>query len=105
MFEYPHMFATFRVFTAIMAGCIVCLATENSPSTGDQSLETRSYDEEKAVLGYLRDVAWSSRKAIRLYFCADCQPMKDSVVDYSVPFPLFQLQQPSPDNSGVAAVR
>jgi hypothetical protein len=31
--------------------------------------------------------------------------MKDSVVDYSVPFPLFPLQPPSPDKTGVAAVR
>jgi len=88
-----------------MAGCIVCLATENSPSIGDQSLEAKRQHELDAVLGYLRDVAWSSRKAIRLYYRADCQPMKGSVVDYSVPFPLFRLQGPSPDKTDVAAVR
>jgi hypothetical protein len=105
MFEWAHTIPAFRVFAAIMAGCIVCLATENSDGTRDQSLEARSYDEEKAVLEYLRDIAWSSRKAIRLYFRADCQPMKGSVVDYSVPFPLFRVQRPSPDKTGVAAVR
>jgi hypothetical protein len=31
--------------------------------------------------------------------------MKDSVVDYSVPFPFFPLQPPSPDKTGAAAVR
>jgi hypothetical protein len=88
-----------------MVGCIVCLAAENSPSTGGQSLEARRQRQEEAVLGYLRDVAWSSRKAIRLYYRADCRPMKDSVVDYSVPFPFFPLQPPSGDKTGVAAVR
>jgi hypothetical protein len=88
-----------------MASCIVCLATENSRNTGDRSLEARSYNLEKAVLGHLRDIAWSSRKAIRLYYRADCQPMKGSVVDYSVPFPLFRFQRLSQDKTGVAAVR
>lgn len=88
-----------------MAGSIICLATEDSQSTADESLEARRQHHEDTVLGYLRDVAWSSRKAIRLYYLAECQPMKDSVVDYSVPFPLFPLQPPSADKTGVAAVR
>lgn len=99
------MITMFRVFALIMAGCIVCLATENSPNTGGQSLQARRQHHEEAVLGYLRDVAWSSRKAVRLYYEADCQPMKNSVVDYSVPFPFFPIQSPSADKTGVAAVR
>jgi hypothetical protein len=105
MVRGAHMIATFRVFGLIMAGSIICLATEDSQSTAGESLEARRQHHEETVLGYLRDVAWSSRKAIRLYYQADCQPMKTSVVDYSVPFPLFPLQPPSADNSGVAAVR
>jgi len=70
----------------------------------DANTLTREHHED-AVLGSLRDVAWSSRKAIRLYYQADCQPMKNSVVDYSVPFPFFPLQSPLADKTGVAAVR
>lgn len=99
------MITTFRVFGLIMAGSIICLATEDSQSTAGESLEARRQHHEDTVLGYLRDVAWSSRKAIRLYYQADCQPMKNSVVDYSVPFPFFPLQAPSADKTGVAAVR
>lgn len=98
------MIATFQVFGLIMAGSIICLATEDSQRTAGESFEARQHHED-TVLGYLRDVAWSSRKAIRLYYQADCQPMKNSVVDYSVPFPFFRLQLPSADKTGVEAVR
>ena len=100
-----HMIATFRVFGLIMAGSIICFATEDSQSTAGESLDARRQHHEDKVLEYLRDVAWSSRKAIRLYYQADCQPMKNSIVDYSVPFPLFPLQSPPADKTGVAAVR
>ncbi len=99
------MIAMFQVFGLIMAGSIICLATEGSQSTAGESLEARRQHHEDTVLGYLRDVAWSSRKAIRLYYQADCQSMKNSGVDYSVPFPFFPLQSPSADKTGVAAVR
>lgn len=99
------MIAMFRVFGLIMAGSIICLATEDSQGTAGESLEARTQHHEDTVLGYLRDVAWSSRKAIRLYYQADCQSMKNSGVDYSVPFPLFPLQSPSTDKTGIAAVR
>ena len=105
MVRGAHMINTFRVFGLVMAGSIICLATEDPQTTAGESLEARRQHHEEAVLGYLRDVAWSSRKAIRLYYLAECQPMKDSVVDYSVPFPLFPLQPPSPKKTGVAAVR
>ncbi len=105
MFRAAHMIATFRVFGLIMASCIICLATEDSQSTAGESIEARRQHHEDTVLGYLRDVAWSSRKAIRLYYLADCQPMKDSVVDYSVPFPFFPVGPPPVDRTGVAAVR
>jgi hypothetical protein len=98
------MIATLRVFGLIMAGSIICFATEGSQSTAGESLDARRQHYEETVLEYLRDVAWSSRKAIRLYYQADCQPMKDSV-DYSVPFPFFPLQSPPADKTGVAAVR
>lgn len=99
------MITTFRVFGLIMAGSIICHATEDSQSTVSESLEARTQHHEDTVLGYLRDVAWSSRKAIRLYYRADCQSMKNSGVDYSVPFPFFPVQSPSADEIGVAAVR
>src|SRR6266511_6413928 len=105
MLERAHMIAMFQVFGLIMAGSIICLATEGSQSTAGESLEARRQHHEDTVLGYLRDVAWSSRKAIRLYYQADCQSMKNSGVDYSVPFPFFPLQSPSADKTGVAAVR
>ena len=105
MVRGAHMIATFRVFALIMAGSIICLAAEDSQSTAGESLKATRQHHEETVLEYLRDVAWSSRKAIRLYYQADCQPMKNSLVDYSVPFPFFPLQSPPADKTGVAAVR
>ena len=88
----------------VMGSSISCVA-QNLPSARGESIEAKRQHHEDTVLGYLRDVAWSSRKAIRLYYQADCQPMKNSVVDYSVPFPFFPLQSPPADKTGVAAVR
>ena len=105
MMGHTHIIAMFRFFGLIMASSIVCLATEDSQSTAGETLEARRQHYEDRVLEYLRDVAWSSRKAIRLYYQADCQTMKNSVVDYSVPFPFFPLQSPPADKIGVAAVR
>jgi hypothetical protein len=98
------MVTNFWIVVLMMGTAIVCVA-QNLPSAQEQSLDTRRQRHEETVLEYLRDVAWSSRKAIRLYYRADCQPMKDSVVDYSVPFPFFPLHPPSPDKAGIAAVR
>jgi hypothetical protein len=105
MVRGARMIATFRVFGLMMVGSIICLAAEDSQNTAGESLEARRQHHEDTVLGYLRDIAWSSRKAIRLYYQADCQPMKNSVVDYSVPFPFFPFQSPSAGNTGIAAVR
>jgi hypothetical protein len=99
------MIATFRISALIIASCTICIATEDSPGPEGESLEATRQHYQDTVLEYLRDVAWSSRKAIRLYYQADCQPMKNSVVDYSVPFPFFPLQSPPADKTGIAAVR
>ena len=80
----------------------MCPAAQNSGTDG-QSLEARSQSHEEAVLKYLREVAWSSRKAIRLYYHADCR--KTFPVDYSIPLPLFTVQPPSEGKTGLAAVR
>jgi len=99
------MIGKFWIIVFSIASSIVCVAGQNLPGVPGRSVAERRHRQEETVMGYLRDVAWSSRKAIRLYYRADCQPMKDSVVDYSVPFPFFPLQAPSPDKTGVEAVR
>jgi hypothetical protein len=88
----------------VMGSSISCVA-QNLLSARAESIEARRQRHEETVLEYLRDVAWSSRKAIRLYYQAKCAPMKGSLVDYSVPMPQFRVQPPSRGKSGLAAVR
>jgi hypothetical protein len=75
------------------------------PSVRGESSEAGRQRHEEAVLEYLREVAWSSKKAIRLYYQANCVPMNGALVDYSVRMPLSRVQPPSRDKSGLAAVR
>ena len=88
----------------VVGSSIICVA-QNLPSARGASIEARRQRHEEAVLEYLRLVAWSSRKAIRLYCQANCAPMNGSVVDYPVPMPLFRVQPPSRGKSGLAAAR
>jgi hypothetical protein len=88
----------------VMGSSIICVA-QNLPSARGESIEARRQRHQETVLEYLRDVAWSSRKAIRLYYQANCAPMNGSLVDYSVPMPLFRVQPPSRGKNGLAAVR
>ena len=99
------MATKFWTVVLMMGSSITCVVAQNLPSAQDRSLEARRQRHEEAVSEYLRDVAWSSRKAIRLYYLADCHPLKGSLVDYSVPFPFIRVQPPSRGKTGLAAVR
>jgi hypothetical protein len=99
------MVTKFSIVILVMGSFIVCVAAQDLPSARDRSLAGRRQRHEEAVLKYLGDVAWSSRKAIRLYYQAECSPMKGSTVDYSVPFPFFKVRPPSRDKTGLTAVR
>ncbi len=88
-----------------MTSLLVCITGQRLLSAGNESYEATRRHHEEVVLGYLRDLAWSSRKAIRIYYSADCQPEKASNVDYSVPFPFFRVQPPSRGKTGLLGVR
>jgi hypothetical protein len=94
----------FCISLLIIESFLASLAAQDLSNARTDSQPTRQHHEE-AVLEYLRDVAWSSRKAMRLYYQADCHSPKAASIDDDVPFPTFSVQPPSGDKSGLAAVR
>ncbi len=95
----------FRILLVVIGISIVTCAALNLTSARRETGEWKSQQAKEAVLEYLRDVALSSRKALRLYYQADCHSPKPGSVDDDVPFPVFVVQPPSEGSNGVAAVR
>ncbi|MFN2542540.1 MAG: hypothetical protein ABR514_10305 [Chthoniobacterales bacterium] len=90
--------------TLIAMSALTCIVSSEPPAVREDSrlASKRNID---AVIEALRPIFYSSDKAFRLYYRAECHPTKDIGVDEPIPFPFTKVQPPSNSTTGLAAVR
>ncbi len=93
----------FHAITLLIC-CGVCCEPVGRLKASDDSRENSERNED-AVLNCLRPLTALSHKAIRIYYRADCKPIKDFNADAPVPFPFAKVRRPSTNKASLEVVR
>ena len=93
-----------HIFVVAAVTGVVCIGRLSAQTDTNGSREVSQKNLE-AVWKYLKPIVFSSGKAVRLNYRADCHVGNDIVGQESIPFPATKVRPPSEEKSGLAAIQ